>query len=655
MIGGTRVSRRRALFSAMGIGATALFAACSQAAPPSPTAAPAASAGGAPTPAPTAAPAATAAPQPTTAAAQPVATTAPQASPTAAAASQTVQQLPRNQTLIMSLSDAVNQFTDVELQNPFMPGIARNGWQFAFEPLYFYDMWWTDQTCGPQGLPCKSGEIPWLAESYSYNQDFTQLMIKLRTDVTWSDGQPFTADDVAYTLNMLMDNAPKLTYSVEMKNWVKEAVALDPHTAQITLNSPNLNFMFDYFQWHSDLGVQIVPKHIFQGQDPTTFTNLDFAKGWPVVTGPWKLVLTSPEQRFWDRRDDWWAAKSGFHALPKMKRIITLPNYQDDKQIELLANNEVDSTHGFQQAYTVPTALQRNPKLSTWTTDNKPPYGALDISTATTFDFNDSKPPFNDPDIRWAINHALNRDQIVQVGAHGLTAKTVLPFPPYGALKPYYDGVSDILQKYPIDDFDLKKTAQIMESKGYAKDQGGFWAKDGKRFSWVLTLPPPFFQDIAPVIVEQLRKGGFDVSFKSPANAGTLEATGQVDAFLDVPGGAVRDPYPTLAFLLSKYSAPTGQPAIRSYRWKNDEYDKLVNQLGTTDPSDPKFMTIYHQAMELWIANLPMIPLILRYIYITPNTTYWTNWPDEKYPYTLPSGWHRTSGLFINTLEPTGG
>jgi len=644
MIGKSRTSRRRILFSMAGTGVTVLLAACSQAAPASPTAAPA---GAALTPAPASA---SPVPKPTAAAAKP--TPAPPASPTPQATAQATSQIPRSQTLIMSLSDALNQFTDVLLQNPFIPGVARNGWQFAFEPLYYYDMWWTSQICGPQGMTCTSGEIPWQAESYSYSADYSQIIVKLRNGVTWSDGQPFTADDVVFTLNMLNDNAPKLNYSVEMHNWVKDVTAVDQHTAEITLTSPNPRFMFDYFQWHSDLGLPIVPQHIFQGQDPTTFTNFDLGKGWPIVTGPWKLTLSSPAQRFWDRREDWWAATSGFHPLPKMKRVIVLPNLQDDKQLELLANNEVDSTHGFQTAYTVPTALQRNPKLIAWTTDNKPPYGALDISTVTTLDFNDSRPPFNDPDIRWAVNHALDRDRIVQVGAHGLTAKTVLPFPPYGPLKQYSDAVSDILQEYPVDAFDLNKTAQLMQSKGYAKDSGGFWAKAGKRFSFVLISPPPFFSDISPVIVAQLRKAGFDASFKSPSNSGTVIAQGDIDAFLSVPGGSVRDPYVTMGFLLQRYSSPTGQPAVQPYRWKNDGYDKLVNQLGKLPASDSTFMNLYHQAMQLWIANLPMIPLVQRYIYITPNTTYWTNWPNEKYPYTLPSSWHRTSGLFINTLEP---
>ena len=631
MAGNLLLSRRRALSMIWVGGTVAVLSACSQ--------------GGTTT----SAPATSSAPAAATVAVAPT-TQAPQA------AAGSPAEVPRTQTLVLSLSDSVNQFTDVGVMNPFVIGAFRNGWQFAFEPLYFYDMWHTDQVCGAPGVGCKDGEIPWLAESYSYNADSTELTIKLRPGVTWSDGQPFTADDIVFTLNMLKSNAPKVNFSVDMQTWVKDVTAVDPQTARIVLTSGNPRFLFDYFQWHSDIGVPIVPKHIWEGQDPATFTNDDVTKGWPIATGPWKLTLENPQQRYWDRRDDWWGVKTNFHPLPKMQRVTVLPNYMDDKQLELVAANEVDAAHGFQTAYTVPSALARNPKLIAWTEGNAPPYGALDIATVTTLAFNDSRPPFDDPDMRWAVNHAINRDEIVAIGSHGIGGKTMLPFPNYGAFGPYWDAVGDLMQKYPVDSFDLNKTAQLMQTKGYAKDSAGFWAKGGgDHLSIVLISPPPFFTDITPVIVEQLRKGGFDTTFKSPSNSSTIIPQGDIDAWLDIPGGSARDPYATLNFLHSRYAVPTGQPAVRAYRWKNADFDKLLETMAVTSPTDSKFMQLYHQAMELWFPNLPTIPLINRYIFITPSTTYWTNWPTEKNPYILPSSWHRTAGLFINTIQPAAG
>lgn len=623
-----RLSRRSLLFGATAVGMGALLAACSQAPPATPTVAPAAPA-----------------PRPT-AAAQP--TAAAKANPTPVSAPQATKQIPRSQTLILSESDAVNQFTDVEIMNPYLNGIARSGWQFAFEPLYFYNTYYTDQVCGPPGMPCKDGEIPWQATSYAYSDDSTQLVIKLRSDVTWSDGEPFTANDVAFTLNMLKDNAPKLTWSSDMQQWIKEAVALDDHTAQITLTAPNPRFMFDYLMVHYDQGLVMLPEHIFKGQDPTTFNNFDLSKKWPIVTGPWQLTLSNLEQKFWDRRDDWWAAKAGFHPLPKMLRIIDLPSYEDTKRAELLISNQVDAVHNMQPANAL-AALAKNPKLEMWTPNA--PYGLIDFTTDGMF-FNCSQPPYNDPDIRWAINHGINRDQVVKVGYHGNGVTATLPLPGFPSMKPYYDSVSDILQKFPIDDLDPNKTAQIMQSKGYQKDQGGFWAKGGKRFPLVIVIPPSLFGDITPVIVEQLRKVGFDASFKALSNYGTIEATGSENAYLTTFGGSVRDPYFNLSFFQSKYSAPTGQAAIQPYRWKNSEFDKAIAEMGPIASSDPKFMSLYHQAMELWISDLPGIPIVQNFVMLPVNTTYWKNWPNAKNPYIIPSNWHRTAGLFINTLEP---
>lgn len=629
---GQKFTRRETLTGIAAVGGAALVSACSAPTPASPSRATSSAA------TPTTAPAS--ANGPTSARST--------ATPATASSAASVSQVPRNQTLILSESDAVNQFADVNIMNPHMPGIARSGWHFAFEPLFLYNPYYTDKVCGPPGLPCKNGEIPYQAESYAYNQDFTELMIKLRPNVTWSDGQPFTANDVAFTINMLKDNAPKLNWSVDMHQWVKEAVALDQHTAKITLTGPNPRFMFEHFVFHEDIGVVIVPEHIFKGKDPTTFTNFDLSKGWPIVTGPWKLTLSAPEQKFWDRRDDWWGAKTGFHPLPKMKRVIDLPNFDDAKRIELLANNEVDATHDLQPANAL-VALQRNPKLEMWTKES--PYGCLDFWTTGVF-FNCSKPPFDDPDVRWAINHALNRDQIVQLGYHGAGQKTVLPFPAFQPLLPYFQSVSDIFQKYPVDSLDLNKSAQLMTSKGFKKDAGGFWSKDGKRLSMVIVLSPSFFLDITPIVVEQLRKAGFDASFKSPTNVGTLRATGQFDVAIDGTGGSVRDPYNTLSFFQSRYSAPTGQPATQYYRWKNTQFDDLVDQMSKVEPSDPKLMNLYHQAMEIWIRELPEIPLVQHYLYMPVNTTYWKGWPTAENPYIIPSNWHRTSTLFINTLEP---
>lgn len=152
-------------------------------------------------------------------------------------------------------------------------------------------------------------EIPWLAESYKYNADFTEITVKMRAGTEWSDGVPLTAEDVKFTMEMLRDNAPDLDYSSIYAEWLDSVTVPDPLTAIIKLKKSGPR----WFNRNLALGHEnhqvIMPKHIWEGQDPVTFTNFDLAKGWPVGSGPYKLVESSSRQQIMDRNDDWWGAK----------------------------------------------------------------------------------------------------------------------------------------------------------------------------------------------------------------------------------------------------------------------------------------------------------------------------------------------------------
>jgi len=246
-----------------------------------------------------------------------------------------IRQVPRNRTLIMDCAETntcAGQIQDYNSFNPYLPGTtSRTGYNFAYEPLYFYNAF-------------KGEMIPWIATGHEFNEDFTEVVIHIRPGVTWSDGVAWTADDLVFTVNMLRENAPELTYSTDMENWVESAVAVDSLTARIVLTAPNPRFVFSYFTSNFGIGVPIVPQHVWQGKDPNTFTNFDMQKGWPVFTGPYQMVLSTPRQRIWDLRQGWWAAEAGFQEMPKVERIIYLTYLEEAKRVQNLITNHMDTS-----------------------------------------------------------------------------------------------------------------------------------------------------------------------------------------------------------------------------------------------------------------------------------------------------------------------
>jgi len=450
---------------------------------------------------------------------------------------------------------------------------------------------------------------------------------------------------------MLRTNAPELGFSTDMEAWVAEATATDDYTAFIRLTAANPRFMFSYFTNNFDNGIPIVPKHIWEAQpDPVEFLNFDLEKGWPVVTGPYRIRLSVPEQRVWDRRDDWWASKIGFQDLPKVERLIYLPYMEGPKRVQNLISNTLDMSLDLRPP-NIQSVLDANPNVTTFS-GRELPHGYLDW-WPICMGFNNLEAPFNDPEIRRAINYAINREQLVAIGWQGAGTLSYLPFPDFPPLRAYTDQIQDLLDKYEVGVFDLSKSALIMERKGWARDEEGFWTKDGERMKIVIDIFA-IFNDLTPVLVAQLEKAGFDADFRMTPDANTRMAQGTAKAFLMGNSGSVRDPYFTLRLYHSRFVQPTGTHAERFWRWSNADYDRIVDLMGQTSPEDPAFEGMFREAMEIWLRELPAIPLVQWYHRIPHNETYWTNWPSLENPYINTAYWHNTFLLLLLGLEPRG-
>ncbi len=562
-----------------------------------------------------------------------------------AAAAGAVKEVPREKTLILMFGGQPGQFTDVGLGNPYATGASHQmGSAALWEPLYFFSAF-ADE--GEQ-------EIPWLATGYEYNDDYTELTVTLREGVEWSDGTPFTARDVVFTLHMLRDNAPVLTRSTAVKAAVQEAEAVDDLTVRIKFVGPRPRFMFEMLMSKFDTGIYWVPEHVFKDvEDVASFEYFDPEKGWPLATGPYKIVAWNTSQKFIDRRDDWWGVKTGFADLPEVERILVTPRADDTIMSQRIVNNEVDSTLDL-RATTIAQVVAQNPAIITHT-GRELPYGYIDW-WPTSIWFNHDAPPYNDKNVRWAVSYSIDRQQMLDVALEGSGILTELPFPYYPPLMPYIEAAKPLLEKYPTNEFNLDKAAERMRAAGYEKDSEGFWVKDGERIQadiggWQV------FTDIGPVIAEQLRRAGFEAQFSTPADQGTRISEGTAKIWLNGHGGSIADPFTTLDFYTSKYYAPIGEPTAYNSRYRNPEYDAILDEMAAMrpDPNDPQYMDLYLKALEIWLDDLVDCPIQQWLHRIPMNTTYWTNWPTEENNYVNGAFWHLTFPLILHNLKAVEG
>ena len=580
----------------------------------------------------------------------PEATTAPEATQPPVAEDYT--QAPRQDTVIFDIDGG--KVADPTQWNPFVPGNRRDhGFhQVVMEPLFI--------------LNYETGEIePWLGESFTPNDTQDVWTLKIRDGVTWSDGEPYTADDVVFTIEMLLSHAPDLSDSAALQEWIKSVKKVDDLTVDFDLNKPNPRFQLDYFSVRIWGGVNIVPKHIWEGQDPLTFKNYDPEKGWPVATGPYKLSGFNADgtEFVYVRDDNWWGAKAGFQQLPLPKKLVWTWYGPEEKRAAAMANNQLDSlmdiTLGALQALQA-----QNPQVIAYY--DKPPFAWVPDPCSRTLEFNHTVEPWGDKDMRWAINYAINRDEIVNIAYEGSTFPSRHFFPAYPPLDRLVDLAADagLYDKYPLMTHDPAKAKEIIESKGYTMGSDGYYEKDGQQLTFDMATHEAFIekQRIAQVVVEELQAIGINASTHNEAG----NTWDENFAFGNFPGkvgwqtcGSVNEPWNSMDTFNTKWLTPVGERANRDqWRWQGaaaDEYSQLVDQIGTLPLGDPKIDELFVQAMDIWLAELPVIPVTQAKKIIPFNQTYWTGWPSATNKFIHPpTWWQGNTEEIILKLQPTG-
>ncbi|HEY5924367.1 MAG TPA: ABC transporter substrate-binding protein [Kofleriaceae bacterium] len=269
--------------------------------------------------------------------------------------------------------------------NPLLPP-GRSRWPTrsgVYEPLEIYN-------------PMTAQYTPWLATGHTWSPDLLRLSFALRPGVRWSDGAPFSADDVVYTFELLRKHAAlDLGY---VWGFIESVRALDPLTVEVTFQRP-------YIPGLADLAHQpIVPRHIWRDvADPLIFANPT-----PVGTGPFTEVVGFSDQVYeLGRNPHYWQA-----GRPKVSSIRFLAYPSNDQANLALVEGEVDWAGNFVPAVDRTFVARDREHHHAWS----PLVGNMVLLYANT-----KRPPLDDARVRKALSMAIDRERLVDVAMYGMT------------------------------------------------------------------------------------------------------------------------------------------------------------------------------------------------------------------------------------------
>jgi len=544
---------------------------------------------------------------------------------------------PREETLYI---DLVCKIPTPDVFNPYLIGETWNGITQCLAEFLAY-------------VNLENGTVmPWLATKWEMSPDYMKLTIHLRKGVKWSDGVPLTAKDLVFTINMLKKYAPKLILSSEVDKWIKSARAIDDYTVECELTAPDPRIFLRLFAVRIHYALYVVPEHIWKDVDPTKFKNYP-----PIFSGPYKLVSSSEDTFIYERRDDWWATEElGIRPAPKY--VIFKYWGEEEKRVMVCSRHEGDAIHDITTSSWL-KLKEINPEAIVWHVG--PPYAWLD-PCPRYLGLNNLKYPWSIREVRWALSYLINRDEIVRVAYENSSIPSPTLLPQYKPIvDPYLKAISDLLEKYNTTEYNPEKAYAIFKELGFKRGPDGIWVTpNGTRLEMTLLVTLPFIElmRIATVLTEQLKAGGIDVTMKPLELGPWAEAlvTGAYDGIVKWCCGSVVDPYFTLDNFHSKWFRPIGESVSTWYtnteRYKNPEYDAVLDKLATTPKEDPKSVELFRKAMEIWLHDLPAIPITQAKKLVPFDTHYWIGWPTADNPWIQPPHWWGSTLFIILNIRP---
>jgi peptide/nickel transport system substrate-binding protein len=312
---------------------------------------------------------------------------------------------------------------------------------------------------GLVGIDEKQEIVPELAERVEVSDDGLKYTFYLRKDVTWhpkegEEPEPFTADDVIFTHNVMMH--PKTITSLKVRfEFIQSAAKIDDHTVEFILKRPILNALAKF-------SFKIIPKH---GPENAEFlTREDPFVHKPIGTGPYMLRnITGDHEVILVANDNY------FQGRPHINKFIAKPFADQNIMSQALMFNAIDMI------------VLVNPRDIPQIQGDKhfvlQPYNALSYSF---FGYNTRKPLLADKRVRKAITHAVNRQEMLDSFFQGQGTIISGPFAP-GSWAYNLD-----VQPLP---YDPEKAIELLKEAGFVQGDDGIMEKDGEKLSLTLKVP----------------------------------------------------------------------------------------------------------------------------------------------------------------------
>jgi peptide/nickel transport system substrate-binding protein len=468
------------------------------------------------------------------------------------------------------------------------------------------------------------------ATSWTTSDDGTQTTFKIRPGMTWSDGQPATADDVVYTFQLVLDALAEETTlgSGYLDGYVSSAgvtaVESDgPETVVITTETPTPLLLAAY--------VPILPKHVWEKYSLDQIANAEadgfFANDPPVVgTGPYQAVEFQPGQfmRF-ARNDSYWGKQGA------ADEVIITHFENNDTMVQALRNGELDYARGIgADAFDALAGQEDIVQVEgfangySYLTFNGYPK-AIEGGGASTRAVAD--PAFRDA-LAWAVDLQTLVDRVL--AGHGEPGTSLVP--PFHA-NWYVPPAADAQRG-----FDLARADEKLTAAGYVKDSSGKRLdKEGKPISLRMTWPSSESElaTAAQFITEWWGQLGITVVAGVTEDDTLLvdltppeyEPPGKAD-FDTYMWGWVGDVDPTS--LLEPFTTDAIGGSSDTF-WSNARFDELFKQQGQTlDETERKAML--QEMQEIFYQEVPNIPLYYDselHAYRTDRFAGWQNQPLE--------------------------